>query len=212
MIGRYWAGVAMSKIQSVLTVAVALAMAGTLAGALSGCQGGGVGGLGGPRAAAQSSPQVAYAGNGVIEVVATDQRPMRVELVGPSGPIAATVSVHRETIDPNPYGSQVAQAPMISPFVGFGFGSARWSRSTHSGSGVFLGVPPYGFRRPYPYGYPYGSAAAAPPPDGGAMRSTARVTLDDPAAYERQWQTMRVRVRFGDATDASELPAPSPSR
>jgi hypothetical protein len=104
----------------------------------------------------------------------------------------------------------MAQAPMISPFVGFGFGSARWSRSTHSGSGVFFGVPPYGFRRPYPY--PYGGAAAAPPPDGGAMRSTARVTLDDPAAYERQWQNARVRVRFGDATDATELPAPSPSR
>ena len=44
------------------------------------------------------------------------------------------------------------------------------------------------------------------------MRSTARVTLDDPAAYERQWQNARVRVRFGDATDATELPAPSPAR
>jgi hypothetical protein len=197
----------MGKVQSVLTVAVAL----TAAAAVSGCQGGGLAVPGGPRAAAQVAPQVSYAGNGVIEVAATDQRPMRVELVGPSGPLPASVSVHRETLDPDPYGTQLAQAPMISPFVGFGLGSARWSRSTHSRSGVFFGVPPYGFRRPYGYGYPYGSAAARPP-DAGAMRSTARVTLDDPAAYERQWQTMRVRVRFGDASDATELPAPPPSR
>src|SRR5262249_13749729 len=150
---------------------------------LAGCQG-----LGGPPStgtAQQAAPQVAYRGNGVIEVVATDQRPMRVELVGPSGPVPSTVSVHRETIDPNPYGSQVAQAPMIAPFGGFGVGGARWSRHGYSSSGVYFGVPPYGFRRSYGYASPYGvGGGAAPPPDGGAMRSTARVTLDDPAAYE----------------------------
>jgi hypothetical protein len=194
----------MLKVQSIPPLAVALL-------ALVGCQG--AGGLGGQAASAppaQPVAQVSYAGNGAIEVVSTDPRPIaRVEVIGPAGPIQATVSVHRETIDPNPYGSQMAQGPVMSPYVGLGVGSSRWSRSHHVGSGVYFGMPPYGFGRPYPYG----GYAAAPPPDGGPMRSTARVTFDDPAAYERQWRNATVRVRFGDGQDATvDLPAPAPSR
>ncbi len=202
----------MLKVQSVLTVAVALALASPLAG----CQGaGGLPGLGGPGAAQPSTPGVvSYAGNGALEVVSTDPRPItRIEVIGPSGPIGATVSVHRETVDPNPYGGQVAAAPpMVSPFFGVGFGTGRWSRSRYRGSGVYLGVPPYGVGRRYPYPGAYQGYGAAPEPRGGAMRSTARVTLDDPAAYERQWRNATVRVHYGDAPDATDLPAPAPSR
>ena len=101
-----------------------------------------------------------------------------------------------------------AGPPVVSPFVGVGYGAGRWSRSRASRSGVYYGPPPYGFHRPY--GYP--NYAAAPEPRGGAMRSTARVTLDDPAAYERQWRNATVRVHFGNDAPATDLSAPSPSR
>jgi hypothetical protein len=183
----------MLKIKGVALAALTLALAG--------CQGGGLGGLGGGSA---PTTQVSYAGNGAIEVVSTDPRPItRVEVVGPAGPIPATVSGHRETVDPNPYSAQMAQAPLISPFFGVGFGAGRWSGSRFSGSGTFIGLPPYGFGQPFAPG----------PPAGGEMRSTARVTFDDPAAYQRQWQNARVRVHFGDGdAQPTELPAPAPAR
>jgi hypothetical protein len=193
----------MLKAQYVLALAAALAAAG--------CQGaGGLPGLGG-RSAAAPTTQVSYAGGGALEVVSTDPRPItRVEVVGPSGPIPAAVSMHRETVDPYPYGSQAAGGPLVGPAFGFGFGAGRWSGSRFSRSGVYLGGPRFGFGRPYPY-HGYG---AAPDPGAGAMRTTARVTLDDPAAYERQWRGATVRVHFGDGPDAptTDLPAPAPSR
>jgi len=199
----------MAKAQSALAVAAALA--------LGGCQGLGALPLGpGPGlGAAAPATQVSYAGGGALEVVSTDPRPItRVEVVGPAGPITASVSVHRETVDPTSGQSAMAPPP-AGPSVGVGFGAGRWSRPRRSGSGVYLGVSPYGY--PRPFGYPgYGPAYApgygSPDPGSGAMRSTARVTLDDPVAYERQWRSATVRVRFGDDSTPTELPAPPPSR
>ena len=58
-----------------------------------------------------------------------------------------------------------------------------------------------------------GSAALGTPAPSGLYRSTARVTLDDPAAYQRSWRQSTVRVRLGDPRTGptQDLPAPEPA-
>jgi hypothetical protein len=58
-----------------------------------------------------------------------------------------------------------------------------------------------------------GSAAIGAPAPSGLYRSTARVTLDDPAAYQHAWRQSHLRVRMGDPRNGptQDLPAPEPT-
>ncbi|MBL8836238.1 MAG: hypothetical protein JNL66_08340 [Alphaproteobacteria bacterium] len=182
---------------------------------LSGCQGGGYGG--GAAAPAPSPPAVSYAGSGVIEVVATDRQPITdVEIVGPRGPLPSALSVHREDAGgtatagggpPHPMSGGMQMLNFL-PLLSFGVGYGRYGGGVFTGSGVAFGVPPQAFVPGY-YG---GSALAGGAPSSGMVRSTARVTLDEPAAYQREWRQSVVRVRFGtdQGASAQEFPAPDP--
>lgn len=180
---------------------------------LAGCQQGRYGGAG--AAPAASPPVVSYAGNGVIEVVATEREPItNVEIVGPRGPLSSALSVHREDAGggagggpPNPMSPGMQMLGFL-PLLSFGVGYGSFHGNTFAGSGITFGIPPQAFVPGY-YG---GSAVAGGPPSSGLVRSTARVTLDEPAAYQRAWRQSVVRVRFGtdQAAPSQEFPAPDP--
>ncbi len=181
---------------------------------LSGCQSGGYGG--GAAAPAARPPAGSYAGNGVIEVVATDRQPITdVEIGGPRGPLPSSMSVHREDAGgsaggggpPHPMSGGMQMLSFL-PLLSFGVGYGSYRGGLFTGSGVTFGVPPQAFVPGY-YG---GSAVAGGAPSSGMVRSTARVTLDEPAAYQRDWRQSVVRVRFGTdpGSPTQELPAPDP--
>ena len=181
-----------------------------LAMTLAGCQGPADGGA----APATSPPAVSYAGNGVIEVVATDRQPItNVEVVGPRGALPSALSVHREDVGGSAGGPVSPMSPGMQmlgflPLLSFGVGYGSFHGNTFTGSGITFGLPPQAFVP----GYYSGSAVAGGPPSSGIVRSTARLTLDDPAAYQREWRQSVVRVRFGtdQGAPAQEFPAPDP--
>jgi hypothetical protein len=192
-----------------------------LVAALAACQS--APGAGGSASAPQrAAPSARYVSEGVLEVTAVDPQPISdVEIVGPRGPLTSALSVHREdAADPNQGGggpphpmSTGGQLMSILPFIGIGFGSFSYGSGGFGvGHGGGLWLSP-GMSTPYGPSYGAGSAALGQPAPSGLYRSTARVTIDDPAAYQRDWRQSHLRVRLGDPRTGptQDLPAPAPN-
>lgn len=133
-------------------------------------------------------------GNPVIEVKAAHpQALVTAELVGPAGAVVAA--------GPGELEPQIPAGYPYGPSVGFGIFGGRGSGGSVSGGGVGVGVP---------IGGGYGTSTVPP---GDLVRSRALVLVRDMAAYRRDWERSKVRLKFGNAAGDStvvEIPAPSP--
>jgi hypothetical protein len=199
-----------------------LAAFGLLA-ALAACQNSSGGAGGGSAAAQRAAPSARYVSEGVIEVTAVDPQPIvDVEVVGPSGPLSSALSVHREDAAGQQQGGGGPPHPMstggqllgLLPMLAIGIGGFSFGSGGGSFGGVWLS--PQGMYSPYSSPYSSsggGSAAIGAPAPSGLYRSTARVTLDEPAAYQRAWRQSTLRVRLGDPRTGptQNLPAPEPT-
>jgi hypothetical protein len=196
-----------------------------LLAALAACQNSsGIGGGGGSTPAAQrAAPSAHTVSEGVLEVSAVDPQPIvDVEVIGPHGPLSSALSVHREDAagqgggsgggPPHPM-STSGQLLGLLPLLSVGIGGFSFGGGGGSFGGVWLS--PQGMYSPYSSAYAPGggSAAIGAPAPSGLYRSTARVTLDDPAAYQRDWRQSHLRVRLGDPRTGptQDLPAPDPT-
>jgi hypothetical protein len=189
-----------------------------LVAALAACQNSPGGGGGGSASAQRAAPSARWAGDGVIEVSAVDPQPIvDVEVVGPQGPLSSALSVHREDAAGQAQGggpmnpmSGGAQLLNLLPMLAIGIGGFSFGSGGGSYGGVFLS--PQGLYSPYSTAGG-GSAAIGAPAPSGLYRSTARVTLDDPAAYQHSWRQSHLRVRLGDPRTGptQDLPAPEPT-
>jgi len=188
-----------------------------LVATLAACQG--ASGLGGGSAAVpRQAPSVRYVSEGVIEVTAVDPQPISdVEVVGPRGTLTSALSVHREDAAGQAQGggpvhpmSAAGQLLSVLPMIGLGIGGFSVGGGGFSGGGLWLSPSPAMFSPGY---YSGSSVAGGAPAPSGLYRSTARVTLDDPAAYQRSWRQATVRVRLGDPSTGptQDLPAPEPT-
>lgn len=188
-----------------------------LLAALAACQTAhGVGGSG--ASVPREAPTARYVSEGVIEVTAVDPQAISdVEVVGPRGQLTSALSVHREDAagqsagggPPHPM-STAGQLLNFLPLLSIGIGAVSYSGGVGTGAGLWFSPPPQAFHP----GYYSGSAVAGgTPAPSGLYRSTARVTLDDPAAYQRGWRQATVRVRLGDPRTGptQDLPAPEPT-
>jgi hypothetical protein len=121
----------------------------------------------------------------VIHVTVNDRQPLRAaELVGPGGEVipAESLDVQQAVVD---------EPPLVRPpIVGGGPGSVT---QPLGGFGIF----------PAP-----GSQTVSV----GQIHSTARIRLDDPLAYARDWRLWQVRLSIGNSPDVKvlSLPAPQP--
>jgi len=187
-----------------------------LLAALAACQSAPGAGASGSAAVPRQAPTVRYVSEGVIEVTAVDPQAISdVEIMGPGGALTSALSVHREDAagqtqgggPPHPM-STGAQLLSVLPMIAIGIGGFSFGGG-YSGGGLWLSPSP-GMFSP---GYSGGSAALGAPAPSGLYRSTARVTLDDPAAYQRSWRQATVRVRMGDPRTGptQDLPAPEPT-
>lgn len=129
----------------------------------------------------------------VIEVKATNPQPLATaELIGPDGTVVAAA--------PGQLEPQIPTGSVFGPTVGFGiFGGS----SSGVGTGVGIGVPVGG----------YGGYDGATVPPGELVRSRALILVPDMAAYRRDWEQSKVRLKFGAAGDdtmTADIPAPAP--
>lgn len=160
---------------------------------LNACSGSGFPGASGPGAQA---PIVRYVpGDDAIEVVSESRAIRDVQIVGPRGSLAASVSINQRDASQPGYGGYGGYGV---PGVSLGFGAGRISGGV--ASAVFL-VLPLLIPSPVPA---YGAAP------GAAGTSTARATLDEPRRYGREWQRSRVRVTFADGA-SEDYAAPAPN-
>ncbi|MGQ0662641.1 MAG: hypothetical protein ACT4P2_03440 [Pseudomonadota bacterium] len=122
-----------------------------------------------------------------IEVVAVDRLGLTAaELIGPGGQRSRAGPIEREPV----------RAPALPTPAGVGVGVAGGSRGIDV-SGVIIELPIGG--------------TASPPPT--LVRSRARFSVPDLAAYRRDWRSLVVRLTFGLApgeVKRAELPAPQP--
>ena len=130
-------------------------------------------------------------GSPVIDIKAANPQPLvTAELVGADGNVIAAAPGQLEPQVPAGY----------SPFGGASIGVFGGSWGSSSGGGIGVGVPIGG----------YGSATV---PAGDLVRSRALILVPDMASYRRNWETSKVRVKFGNAagdTSVAEIPAPAP--
>jgi hypothetical protein len=187
-----------------------------LLAALGACQTAPVPGAG--AAVPRQALEARYVSEGVIEVTAVDPLAISdVEVMGPRGVLTSALSVHREDAagqtqgggPPHPM-STGAQLLNLLPLIGIGIGGFSVGSGGFAGGGLWLSPSP-GMLAPGTYSG--SSIASGAPPPSGLYRSTARVTLDDPAAYQRGWRQATVRVRLGDPRTGptQDLPAPEPT-
>jgi hypothetical protein len=123
-----------------------------------------------------------------VEVQVTDRDPAtQVELVSADGHVYPAYQILRDrTIETGGGGG-----PSFGVGVGSGWGS--WGGSGVS-SGVGIGIPLGGgdyYQREL-------------------VRTTARIHVEDAAAYRAGWQSWKVRVHIGEAGRVIEMPAPKP--
>ncbi len=123
-----------------------------------------------------------------IEVTAIDRLPLRgAELVAPDGNVTPALS-----LDVNPTPTQT-------------FSQQAWAAPS---SRPNYGVSSIGSNALTPH------VVAAPETRAKvlAMLSTASIQIPDPAAYRRDWQQYRIRLRLGDPpqTESREIAAPAP--
>ena len=132
-----------------------------------------------------------------IEITAIDRLALRgAELVSPDGHVTPAISV---TANPAPT-DFFTQQSLGATYSGPDFGV------TSIGLGGLTNIAPNPVT-PKPVG-------AAPQTETRvlAILSTASIQLPDPAAYDRDWQQYRIRLRFGNPPDVEtrEIAAPSP--
>ncbi len=164
---------------------------------LAGCAGGEVRGTGSPT----GTPMLAGFLPGspdVVQVAVEDRAPVEgVELVGPGGRVYAALAVQHGDIlyDQDRYGYTRGYQPgYYNPPYDLRVG-AFGSSAGHVGGGVGIGIPFYGadetIQRPV------------------AVKSLARITVEDMDAYKATWQQWRTRIRFAGGR-MIEIPAPPP--
>ena len=132
-----------------------------------------------------------------IEITAIDRLALRgAELVSPDGYVTPALSVTANPAPTDFFTQQSLGVTYSAPEFGV----------TSVGSGGLTNIAPNP-ATPKPVG-------AAPQTETRllAILSTASIQLPDPAAYDRNWQRYRIRLRFGDPPDVEirEIAAPSP--
>jgi hypothetical protein len=123
-----------------------------------------------------------------VEVQVTDRdAATQVELVAADGRVYPAYQILRDrTIETGGGGG-----PSFGLGVGGGWGS--WG-SSGVGTGVGIGIPLGGGDYYQRY----------------LVRTTARIRVEDAAAYRAGWQSWKVRVHMGEAGRVIETPAPKP--
>jgi hypothetical protein len=174
-----------------------LVIVAALAAALAGCTGQGSdvrgsGSLGGTPMIVGFVPSKPN----LVQVVVEDRAPVQqVELRGPAGQAYWAESVDRKQIvyDQDLYGYTRGYRPgYYNPPYDVSVGTFG-STTGHLGAGA--GAPFY--------------SANETVPRPVAMKSIARITVEDIAGYKATWQQWRTRVHFEDGR-VIELPAPQP--
>jgi hypothetical protein len=132
-----------------------------------------------------------------IEITGIDRLALRgAELVSPDGHVTPALSVTANPAPTDFFTQQSLGVTYSAPEFGV----------TSVGSGGLTNIAPNS-ATPKPVG-------AAPQTETRllAILSTASIQLPDPAAYDRNWQQYRIRLRFGDPPDVEtrEIAAPSP--
>jgi hypothetical protein len=149
--------------------------------ACSGNSGGsGYGGAGSGNASYGANAHFLASDPTVIEVTVRDPAPVsRVILIDPTGAETAAYDIQRDTqtYHSGNYGA--------SPSVGVGvFGGS----SGHVGTGIGIGVPIFSSG---PSNY-----------SSAVVDSTAKVRISNPVLYRTSWQSWKLRVEFGDGSNA----------
>jgi hypothetical protein len=176
-----------------------LVIVAALAAALAGCtgQGSDVRGDGSLRGTPMVIGFVPKTPN-LVQVVVEDRAPVQqVELRGPAGQAYWAESVDSKQIvyDQDLYGYTRGYRPgYYNPPYDLGVG-AFGSTTGHLGGGVGTGVPFY--------------SANETVPRPVAMKSIARIAVEDMAGYKATWQQWRTRVHF-EGGRVIELEAPQP--
>lgn len=167
----------------VLTLFSALLMVGSLVGCSSQSSNR-------PIATAPVTTSFATGAPDTVEVQVTDRDPAtQVELVAADGRVYPAYQILRDKTIETGGGA----SPSFGLGVGGGWGS--WGGSG-VGTGIGIGIPLGGG----------GDYYRAP-----AVRTTARIRIEDAAAYRAGWQGWKVRVHMGDDTGrVIEMPAPKP--
>jgi hypothetical protein len=132
-----------------------------------------------------------------IEITAIDRLALRgAELVSPDGHVTPAISVTANPAPTDVFTQQSLGVTYAAPKFGV----------TSVGVGGLTNIAPSPVT-PKPVG-------AAPQTETRvlAILSTASIQLPDPAAYDRDWQRYRIRLRFGNPPEVEtrEIAAPSP--
>jgi hypothetical protein len=121
----------------------------------------------------------------LIEVAVNDRQPLRAaELVGPDG-----TTIPAESLDVNR--TVASQPPLVRPPI-TGIGSGPGGMTVPIG-GVGNFAPP-------------GSETVS----SSQIRSTARIRIEEPLTYRRDWRLWKIRLRIGDPPHVNVLTLPAP--